>query len=96
MKCSRLFVDVRRAAPSVASNMFGDLDMTAPVVTIDANGNVTNTGSYETIAKSEIGMVRLAYVWQAGSGPNGLDLSNMSGGNRLLIATSVFRAEPYG
>lgn len=90
MKCSRLYVDVRRAAS------FGALNMTAPVVSIDAAGNVTNAGNYETIGKSEIGMVRLAYVWQAGSGPNGLDLSNMSGGNRLLIATTVFRAEPYG
>lgn len=89
MKCSRLYVDVRR------SSSFASLNMTAPAVTVDASGNVTNTGSYEIIDTSEIGLVRLAYVWEAGSGPLGLDLSNMSDGKRLLVATSVFRAEPY-
>ena len=90
MKCSRLFVDVRK------STSFASLDMTAPVVAIDADGNVTNSGDYAVIGKGEKGMVRLAYVWQAGTGPNGLDLSNTTGGNRILVATSVFQAEPFG
>jgi Flp pilus assembly protein TadG len=90
MKCSRLYVDVRRAAS------FGALNMATPVVNVDGDGNVTNAGNYDTIGKSEMGMVRIAYVWQAGAGPHGLDLSTMANGNRLLIATSVFRAEPYG
>jgi Flp pilus assembly protein TadG len=90
MQCSKLYVDVRR------STSFASLNMSAPSVTVDANGNVTNSGAYETIGKSEMGMVRFAYVWEAGSGPLGLDLSTMSNGKRLLVATSVFRAEPYG
>ena len=90
MKCSRLFVDVRKATS------FASLDMTDPVVAIDADGNVTNSGGYAVIGKGEKGMVRLAYVWQAGTGPNGLDLSNTTGGNRILVATSVFQAEPFG
>ena len=90
MKCSKLYVDVRR------STSFATLNMSAPTVTVNASGDVTNVGAYETIGKSEMGLVRLAYVWDAGSGPGGLDLSNMSNGKRLLIATSVFRAEPYG
>lgn len=90
MKCSRLFVDVRKAST------FASMDLSAPTLTIDVNGNVTNSGSYETIAKGEKGLVRLAYVWYAGTGPNGLDLSNTTGGNRILIATSVFMAEPFG
>jgi Flp pilus assembly protein TadG len=90
MKCNRLFVDVRK------STSFASLNMAAPVVTIDADGNVTNSGDYQLISKGDKGMVRLAYVWYAGSGPNGLDLSNTTGGNRILVATSVFMAEPFG
>jgi Flp pilus assembly protein TadG len=89
MKCSRLYVDVR------AAGSFGAMDMTAPTPTIDADGNVTNSGGYAAIGKSQIGMVRLAYVWEAGKGPNGLDLSNTTGNNRVLVATSVFVTEPY-
>jgi Flp pilus assembly protein TadG len=89
MKCSRLYVDVKTAGS------FSTIDMTTPTVTIDASGNVTNSGSYTKIDKDQIGLVRIVYVWQAGSGPMGLDLSNTTGNNRLLIATSVFKTEPY-
>jgi Flp pilus assembly protein TadG len=90
MTCDRLYVDVRKASS------FSALDMTAPAPTINANGDVTNSGSYATPLKGEIGMVRLAYVWPTGTGPLGLDLSNTSGNRRVLIATSVFVTEPYG
>lgn len=90
MRCSALYVDVRRSAS------FASLNMSQPNVTVNAAGDVTNSGAYETIGKSEMGLVRLAYVWEAGSGPLGLDLSTMANGKRLLIATAVFRAEPYG
>ncbi len=89
MKCSRLHVDVRSAA------RFNSMDMSASTPTIDSDGNVTNSGSFASITKGQIGLVRLSYIWQAGSGPNGLDLSNATGGNRILIATSVFITEPY-
>ena len=90
MKCSRLYVDVRKA------NSFAALNMAAPALTIDADGNVTNTGAYNLPAKGEQGMVRIAYVWPTGTGPGGLDLSNTSNNNRILISTSVFMAEPFG
>jgi Flp pilus assembly protein TadG len=89
MKCSRIYIDVRTAGS------FSTMNMAAPTPTIDADGNVTNSGGYTSIPKGQIGMVRLAYVWQAGSGPLGLDLSNTTGNNRVLIATSVFITEPY-
>jgi Flp pilus assembly protein TadG len=90
MKCNRLFVEVRRATS------FASLDLSAPAPTINAAGEVTNSGDYQTVATSERGMVRLSYVWYAGSGPNNLNLSNRADGNRVLVATSVFMAEPYG
>ena len=90
MKCNRLFVEVRRATS------FASLNMAAPAPAISATGTVTNTGDYQTPAKSERGMVRLSYVWYAGSGPNNFTLSDRADGNRVLVATSVFMAEPYG
>jgi hypothetical protein len=35
------------------------------------------------------------YLWDTQKGPLGFDLSTLSGGKRLLIATSVFKTEPY-
>lgn len=90
MKCDRLFVEVRRATS------FASLNMAPPNPTISSSGTVTNVGDYQTPAKSERGMVRLSYVWYAGSGPNNFTLSNRADGNRVLVATSVFMAEPYG
>jgi Flp pilus assembly protein TadG len=90
MKCDRLYIDVRKA------NTFASLDLSPPAPTIDADGKVTNVGAYNVTAKGENGLVRLAYVWYAGTGPNGLNLSNSPGGNRILVATSVFMAEPFG
>ena len=90
MKCNRLYIEARRATS------FASLNMAAPAPAISATGTVTNTGDYNTPAKSERGMVRLSYVWYAGSGPNDFTLSNRTDGNRVLVATSVFMAEPYG
>ncbi len=90
MKCDRLYIEVRRATS------FASLNMAAPAPAISPTGTVTNSGDYNTPAKSERGMVRLSYVWYAGSGPNDFTLSNRTDGNRVLVATSVFMAEPYG
>ena len=90
MKCNRLFVEVRRATS------FATLNMAPPTPAISGTGTVTNSGDYQNVAKSEPGMVRLSYVWYAGSGPNNFTLSNRADGNRVLVATSVFMAEPYG
>lgn len=37
----------------------------------------------------------MMYLWDTQKGPLGFDLSTLSGGKRLLIATSVFKTEPY-
>ena len=90
MQCSRLYVDVR------AATSFSNLNMASTTPATDANGNVTNTGSYDNVAKSQIGMVRLSYIWPTGNGPLGLNLANNGKGLRILVATSIFQAEPYG
>jgi hypothetical protein len=41
-------------------------------------------------------VVRLYYQWPIYVSLLGDNLSNLSGNKRLLVATSVFRNEPYG
>ena len=41
-------------------------------------------------------VVKLYYQWPIYVSLLGDNLSNQNGGNRLLVATSVFRNEPYG
>ena len=72
---------------------FGNVTMTNPV---DANGNFVRT-------TSPINPAGPATSWSCGCSTNGrsivsllgFNLSNMSGGKRLLVATAAFRNEPY-
>jgi Flp pilus assembly protein TadG len=43
----------------------------------------------------DIMLVQAFYQWPVFIGPFGFTMSNMSGNNRLLQATAVFRNEPY-
>ena len=43
----------------------------------------------------EIVVVRLMYQWPVYVPTLGLDVSNMAGNKRLLIATAAFRNEPF-
>lgn len=62
---------------------------------IDANGNVTFTPTYQPGAPGDIVVVRLLYEWPVYVSLLGLNLSDLSGGKRLLMGTAVFRNEPY-
>jgi Flp pilus assembly protein TadG len=44
----------------------------------------------------DIVVVRVMYQWPVWVSILGFDLSDLSGGKRLLVATSAFRNEPYG
>jgi hypothetical protein len=46
-------------------------------------------------ARGSIVVVRLMYLWPTSNGPLGLNLTNTSGGNRMLMATSVLKTEYY-
>jgi Flp pilus assembly protein TadG len=62
---------------------------------LDANGNLVNNFVYQPGGPGDIVVVRLLYQWPVYVSLLGLNLSNMSGGMRLLIATQAFRNEPY-
>jgi Flp pilus assembly protein TadG len=71
---------------------FGNVTMNNPV---DANGNFVNNFGYNPGVQGSIVVVRLFYQWPVYVSLLGFDLSNMTGGKRLLVATAAFRNEPY-
>jgi Flp pilus assembly protein TadG len=89
LKCARLVIDV-----DVATD-FSLADTTAPAVTLDANGNPTGTRTFRLGSPGEIVIMKAMYVWDVQAGPLGFDLSTLSRGKRLLMTTSVFKAEQY-
>lgn len=89
LQCSRLYIDV------AAVSSFSDATLGAPTFTYDSSGNVSNSFSYSTGARGGIVVARLMYLWPTSNGPFGLKLTNTSGGNRMLMATSVLKTEYY-
>lgn len=89
MKCANLLVDVNVATSFSAANI------ASPTITYDSSGQPNNSMSFNTGSPGEISIVKTMYVWDVSKGPLGFDLSTMTGGKRLLIATSVFKTEFY-
>lgn len=85
-RCADLMIDVR-SAPK-----FSDVNLAAPDITYDTSGKPTGF-AYTPGDSSQITIVRMMYIWRTPMGLLGFDLSNMSKGRRLLIATQVFKAE---
>lgn len=89
MKCANVLVDVQNVADFTSANT------SSPTLTYDSNGNVSNSWTYKPGGAGQITVVRIMYVWDVSKGPLGFDLSTLSTGKRLLIATAVFKTEPY-
>ena len=70
---------------------FASVDMSRPV---DGTGKV-KPGGYNPGGPCEIVVMRLIYEFPVYVSLLGFDLSDMTGGKRLIVATSVFRNEPY-
>jgi Flp pilus assembly protein TadG len=83
---SGVYVDVR------TYTSFASVSMTNPV---DQNGNLVNNFVYQPGGPGDIVVVRLIYQWPITISLMGLNLSNMSGNSRLVVATAAFRNEPY-
>jgi Flp pilus assembly protein TadG len=86
--CSNgVYVDVK------TYTSFSAINTSSPIV----NGQLdTSNMTYSPGGPGDIVMVRLYYQWPIYVSLLGDTLSNLNGGNRLLVATSVFRNEPYG
>lgn len=89
MKCANLSVDVTVAPSFAAANT------SRPVLTYDVNGNPTNGWQFQSGNPGDILVLKLVYLWPLPTGPLGFNLSDASGSRRLMLATSVFKTEPY-
>jgi Flp pilus assembly protein TadG len=91
--CSKISVDVRLAST------FATADMTRPTVPDPLNPgkmkvDTTNFG-YQASNPGQIVVVRVVYEWPTFVHGFGLNLTDLSNGNRLLMSTAAFRNEPF-
>ena len=69
--------------------------VTAPTLTFNSQGQVTNTWSYDTGTPGQVMVVQLIYQWPIVSGPLGYVLPNLGNGHVEMMGVSAFRVEPY-
>jgi Flp pilus assembly protein TadG len=86
--CANVVVDVESASSFSAVN-------TAPItITYDSHGNPIQ-GAYSTGNPGDIIIMRLLYSWPVIASPLMPGLADQANGGHLLVATSVFKTEPY-
>jgi Flp pilus assembly protein TadG len=86
--CNSLMIDVQTYASFAAGNT------SAPTLNFNAQGQVTNSWQFNPGGPSDIVIVRVMYQWSVFGGPLGFNLSNLSNGNRLIMASAAFQNEP--
>jgi Flp pilus assembly protein TadG len=91
--CTKINLDVRVATA------FNVADFSTPTVPDPLNPgkvkvDVTNWG-YQSSQPGQIVVVRVVYEWPTFIHNLGLNMTTLSDGNRLLMATSAFQNEPY-
>jgi Flp pilus assembly protein TadG len=83
---SGVYVDVKKYSSFSA--------IPASAKPIDANGKLIKNFTYDPGGPGCIVVVRLLYEWPVYLSL-GLNLADLAGNKRLLVATSAFRTEPY-
>lgn len=86
--CTGIMVDVQVA------NTWTTADTSMPPLTYNSSGQVSNVWQYNPGSAGDIVVLRVTYVWPVMLGPLGFNLSNMSNGNRQLMASAAFQNEP--
>lgn len=84
--CSGLYVNVQ------TFSSFSGMTQMSPLQNGKFNSGTMN---YGTGGPGDVVLLQVFYQWPIVLGPLGFNLSNMSGNNRLLVGTAVFRNEPY-
>lgn len=87
--CSALMVNVQ-SYTSVSG-----ASASAPTLTFNADGTVSNNWSYDPGTPGELMVVQLIYQWPIISGPLGYVLPNLGDGYAEMMGVSAFRVEPY-
>lgn len=86
--CNGLMIDVG------AYTAFSAANTSTPTLSFNSQGQVTNTWQYNPGTPGQIVVVRVMYQWPVFGGPLGFTLSNLSNGNRLIMASAAFQNEP--
>jgi Flp pilus assembly protein TadG len=84
-----LMVDLQTATA------FSSVVTAPPTLTYDSKGNVTNPWVFNSGSAGSILVLRVMYQFPVILGPLSLNLGNLSNGNHLMMASSVFQVEPY-
>lgn len=84
----RLAIDVQRVTS------FDDAELTRPAV--DGSGNFTGGFDFDPGWGEQTVIVRAFYRWPVLFNFFGLDAADIAGRQRLLMATTAFRNEPFG
>ncbi len=87
--CSKLMVDAQ-----VATN-FSSANTSSPTITYNPDGTVSNTWQYNIGGAGDIVVMRVMYLLPTVTGPLGLGMANTTNNRRLIMATAVFKNEPY-
>lgn len=87
--CNNLMINVQSYEDFVSANA------SAPTLTYNGQGQVTNNWSYSPGAPGQVMVVQLIYQWPVVSGPLGFSLSNLPGSTIEMMGVTAFRVEPY-
>lgn len=87
--CSALMVNVQEYSDFASANT------SEPTLTFNAQGQVTNTWSYNPGTPGEVMVVQLIYQWPIVAGPFGYVFSSLGNGHTEMMGVSAFRVEPY-
>ena len=87
--CNALMVNVQNY-----SN-FSGANASAPTLTFNAQGQVSNSWSYSPGTPGQVMVVQLIYQWPLVGGPLGYALANLGNGNTEMMGVTSFRVEPY-
>jgi len=89
--CNNIMINVQNYGTGTS---FSGASTAAPTLTFNSIGQVTNTWTFSPGSNGDIVVVQVMYQWPIYLKPFSFNLSNLSNGNRLLMATAVFRNEP--
>jgi len=84
--CAGIYVNVQ------TFSSFSSMTMLNPLQDGTFNNSAMN---YSAGKPGDIELVQVFYQWPVLTAPLNFSLSNMNGNNHLLVATAVFRNEPY-
>jgi len=87
--CSGVMVDLQTVSAFASANV------SAPTLTYDSQGNVTNKWNFSTGSSGSILVLRVLYQFPIFPGPLSLNLANLPNGKHLMMTTAVFEVEPY-